>query len=123
MFLRNPGSAEESPPQLSRLLRMGRELIAPRIDRTTRISSGVASPVTTNHAAKGSVFVNLINGGNFPNLPSKCGFRGGDESAEPPVPSDLLRFYLFIRVSFVWVFLLWVWGLGVWSLGLGIVGL
>jgi len=38
------------------------ERVAPRIDRTTRIPSGVASPVTTKHAAKGSVFVNLKNG-------------------------------------------------------------
>jgi len=44
---------------------MGRELMAPRTDRTTRIPSGVASPVTTNHAAKGSVFVNLRNDGNL----------------------------------------------------------
>ena len=39
--------------------------MAPIIDRTTRIPSGVASPVTTNHAAKGSVSVNLRNGGNL----------------------------------------------------------
>ena len=38
---------------------MGKERMAPRTDRTTRIPSGVASPVTTKHAAKGSVFVNL----------------------------------------------------------------
>ena len=37
----------------------------PRTDRMTRIPSGVASPVTTNHAAKGSVFVNLSNVGNL----------------------------------------------------------
>ena len=36
--------------------------MAPRSDRTTRIPSVVASPVTTNRAAKGSVFVNLSNG-------------------------------------------------------------
>ena len=36
-----------------------RQLIAPRTDRTTRISSAVASPLTTKHAAKRSVFVNL----------------------------------------------------------------
>ena len=46
---------------------MGRELMAPRTDRTTRIPSAVASPVTTNHAAKGSVFVNLTSPGNFKN--------------------------------------------------------
>ena len=33
---------------------MGRELMAPRTDRTNRIPSGVASPVATNHAAKAS---------------------------------------------------------------------
>ena len=50
---------------LGLLRALGRELMAPRTDRTTRIPSGVASPVTTNHAAKGSVFVNLRNGGNL----------------------------------------------------------
>ena len=49
----------------SRKATMGRELMAPRTDRTTRIPSGVASPVTTHHAAKGSVFVSLRNGGNL----------------------------------------------------------
>jgi len=49
----------------SRKATMGRELMAPRTDHTTRIPSGVTSPVTTNHAAKGSVFVNLRNGGNL----------------------------------------------------------
>ena len=39
--------------------------MAPRTDRTTRIPSGVASPVTTNNAAKESVFVNLRNAGNI----------------------------------------------------------
>ena len=39
--------------------------MAPSTDHTTRIPSGVASPVTTNHAAKGSVFVNLRNTGNL----------------------------------------------------------
>ena len=42
-----------------------RELMAPRTDCTTRISSGVASPVTEHHAAKGSVFVSLRNAGSF----------------------------------------------------------
>jgi len=49
----------------------GRELMAPKTDRTTRISSGVASPVITNHAAKGSVFVNLRNTGNLKNCPTR----------------------------------------------------
>ena len=31
---------------------MGGELMAPKIDHTTRIPSGVASPVTAKHAAK-----------------------------------------------------------------------
>ena len=39
--------------------------MAPRTDRTTRIPSGVASPVTANHAAKESVFVDLRNAGNL----------------------------------------------------------
>ena len=49
----------------SRKATIGRELMAPRTDRTTCIPSGVASPVTANHAAKGSVFVYLRNGGNI----------------------------------------------------------
>ena len=48
---------------------MGRKLMTPRTDRTTRIPSGVASPVTTNHAATGSMFVNLSNTGNFKKWP------------------------------------------------------
>ena len=44
---------------------MGRELMAPRTNRTARITSSVASRVTTNHAAKGSVVVNLRNAGNL----------------------------------------------------------
>ena len=39
--------------------------MAPRIDRTTRISSAVASPLTTNHTAKRSGFVNLKTPGNL----------------------------------------------------------
>ena len=39
--------------------------MAPRTNHTTRIPSGVASPVTTEQAAKGSVFVNLRNPGNL----------------------------------------------------------
>ena len=35
-----------------------KKLMAPRTDRTTRIPSGVASLVTTKHAAEGSVIVN-----------------------------------------------------------------
>ena len=51
----------------SRKATMARELLAPKTDRTTRIPSGVAFPVTTNHAAKGSVFINLRNTGNLKN--------------------------------------------------------
>ena len=40
-------------------------LMAPRTYHTTRISSAVASPPTTNHAAKRSVFVNLKTNGNL----------------------------------------------------------
>ena len=56
--------------------------MAPRTDRTTRVLSGVASPVTTNHAAKGSVFVKRQQLKNWPTLgrcapsPPACpGFR------------------------------------------------
>jgi len=56
---------------------MGRDQMAPRTDRTTRIPSGVASLVTTNHAAKGSVFVNVRNGGNLNG-------RGGGRT-QPPI--------------------------------------
>jgi hypothetical protein len=47
----------------SREATMGRGLMAPITDRTTRTPSGVASPVTTKHAAEGSVFVDLRNAG------------------------------------------------------------
>ena len=47
-------------------------LMVPRTDHTTRNPSGVASPVTTNHAAKGSMFVNLRNAGNLNNWPTYC---------------------------------------------------
>ena len=49
----------------SRKAKMGRELMAPRTDCTTCIPCGVASPVITNHAAQGSVFVNARNFGNL----------------------------------------------------------
>ena len=39
--------------------------MAPRIDRKNRISSTVASSVTTSNAAKGCVSVDLRGGGNF----------------------------------------------------------
>ena len=45
----------------SQKVTMGRELMAPRADRTMHIPSGVASPVTTNHTAKVSVLINLRN--------------------------------------------------------------
>ena len=69
---------------------MGRELTAPRTDRTTRIPSGVTSPVTTNHAAKGSVFVDLRNAAT-----SKIGPRRGRRSrpclTAPPDPAGVLQ--------------------------------
>ena len=51
---------------------MGRELMAPRTDHTTRVPSSVASSVTTNHAAKGSVFVDLKNAGNAKKHEDAC---------------------------------------------------
>ena len=44
---------------------MGRDLMVPRTDLTTHIPSGVASPIATNHAAKGSVFAIFRNAGNL----------------------------------------------------------
>ena len=41
--------------------------MAPGSDRTTRIPPGVASPLMTNDAAKGSVFVNVRSAGNLSN--------------------------------------------------------
>ena len=43
------------------------ELMAPRTDRTTRIPSGVASPISTSHEANGCMFVNLKNTSNLRN--------------------------------------------------------
>jgi len=40
---------------------MGREQMAPRADRTTRIPSGVVSPITTKLAVKRFVLDNLRN--------------------------------------------------------------
>ena len=55
----------------SRKATMGRQLMSPITDRTMRIPSGVASPITTNHAVTGSVFVKLTNPGNL-----KIGLQG-----------------------------------------------
>ena len=50
-------------PDLARLLfsksHDGERANGSKTDRTTRIPSGVASPLSMNHAVKGSVFVNL----------------------------------------------------------------
>jgi len=63
----------------------GAPLMAPRTDRTTRIPSGVASPVTTNHAAKGSVFVSLRNTGNLKHWrTSPLRGRGRESDGAPP---------------------------------------
>ena len=47
--------------------------------------SGVASPVTTNHAARESVFVNLRNAGNLKNWPHWC--RQLHEEQQKPSPA------------------------------------
>ena len=65
---------------------MGSELMVPKIDRTTRILSGVASPVTTNHAVKGSMFVKLKNTGNL-----KIGPRPPPLAPHLPPPSPCHR--------------------------------
>ena len=62
------GARSSSTPQRAK----GRGLMAPRTDRTTRIPSGVACPLTTNHAAKWSVFVDLRNTGNLTNWHTCC---------------------------------------------------
>ena len=64
--------------------------MAPRTDRATRIPSGVASPVTTNHAAKGSAFVNLRNPGNLKIGPLTPYYNLSVSSA-PLVGSTLIR--------------------------------
>ena len=59
--------------------------MAPRTDRTTRIPSGFASPVTTNHAAEESVFVDFRNTGNLNTWPG----RGVvDRLHDPAAPGD-----------------------------------
>ena len=63
--------------------------MAPRTDRTTRIPSGVASPLTTNHAAKGSVFVNLRNPGNLDIATLQAGH--GRDGGEPLLPQEVTR--------------------------------
>ena len=50
--------------------------MAPRTDRVTRIPSGVASPVTTNRAEKGSVCVSLRNSGNLKIDPNQGDYQG-----------------------------------------------
>ena len=71
-----PGSDEAEGDDIAlRKATMGRKPMAPRNDRTTRIPSSVVSPVTTNHAAKGSVFVNSRNAGNL-----KTGSPGSDKA-------------------------------------------
>jgi len=79
---------------------MGRELMAPRTDRTTRIPSAVASPVTTNHAAKGSVFVNLPSPGNLKNCSTYCLAPQGHS----PIPKQvvILNRVLFHGVPPCW---------------------
>ena len=78
----------------SREAMMGRELMAPRTNRTTRISSSVASPVTAN--PKGPVLVNLRNNGRlkngslacraWPARASESGLQGYLAHNKPPPP-------------------------------------
>ena len=56
-----PSPEGEAQDCYSRKATMGWGLMAPRSDRTTRISS----PVIINHEAKGSAFVNLTKTGNL----------------------------------------------------------
>ena len=57
---RSPSTPQVRKTAILEKATMGGELMAPITDRTT----GVTSPVTTNHAAKGCVFVNLRNAGS-----------------------------------------------------------
>ena len=59
---------------------MRKELMAPRTDCTTRMPSGVTSPVTTNHVTKQCVFVHLRNTGNLKTWPEERAHEvyGGD---------------------------------------------
>ena len=61
--------------------------MSPRTDCTTLIPSGVVSPVATNHAAKGSVFVNLKNAGNSRDWPSFL----ADGTPPPRAPSSISK--------------------------------
>jgi len=57
-----------------------RELMATRTDRTTRILSGVASPMSTSHEANGCMFHNLKNAGNLKHWPT------GQIGIDPCIP-------------------------------------
>ena len=50
----------------------------PSTDRTTRFASAVASSLTTNHAAKRSVFVNLETPGDLKQIVAHDGSSGAD---------------------------------------------
>ena len=63
----------------------------PKIDRTTSNSSGVASLITTNHAAKRSVFVNSRNGGYFKKRVEAQAFHRRPAHAQHFV-SNLIKF-------------------------------
>ena len=80
------------------------------------IPSGIASPVTTNHAAKGSVFVNVRNADNLNNWPTclanrsselargRCQERVQPELLQPALslhlgPSHTFFFFFFIPLK------------------------
>ena len=65
--------------------------MAPRTDRTTRIPSGVASPITTNHQQKGPCFVNFKNCSTSHTMPTPALRIAGSRA----VPLSLPR----VRVS------------------------
>ena len=79
--------------------------MAPITDHTTRIPSGVASRATTNHAANGSVFVNLRNFGDWVAVP-----------AAPRLPGETEFFIdnLLVRVLFIIEIIGWT-GLEPWE--------
>ena len=70
---------------------MGRGLVALRTDRTTRVPSGVASPVPTNHAAKGC----LLSTSKIL-ATSRIGFR---RKREFFIDNLLVRAHFIIQIS------------------------
>ena len=97
-----------------------------RIGRRTRIPSVVASPVTANHAAKGSVLVNLRNTGNLGAARVRRSgggadghAPGGESRAQRPAhrAGTQREFFidnLLVRVHFTIVMIRWI-GLAPWE--------